>query len=676
MKVLILLGLIGWSSFSTFQASADTKGTAATIVDSACQENSKDPNDLGYRFTDNSQLYKGQCVDGSRFRPIKNLVVTSTTATFDNYGHDRKFWKAELPLEKTKIAAVYFHVQRFPVVEGVIAAHTEMRFVFKGKDGVKLTQGSSVQATNDDILISFEAAFPKKVSYNFALGAFPNYARVAKIMSTSQKQSDSTATMEQYELNLSPDEMIDLLKSTLEYSAKIGIEEFYNTLRPNCTTEAFDMIDLLPRFKGKFPPFLTMISPDPIAGPSIEALQKRQLIKQRVQDYADEVKGVQQVLPVPVVKSAMATFLPDVGGRPWTLVTVLPDTSRLSPVEKKTIESLRTELITALPSLIQNYGSVMMLSSADQKGRALFMTTFKTFAQMMPAYLRKINSELPNEAMQIGMYFAPYESAATSTSLVSLGIPAQVPFALNDIQLSDADSKSSQVFYELGQGIDQAGQVGSPAMQKAFLMGANIIVKAQKDNSVVTTQLMAGLGAMESALNVVDPKVTISKIVIPEVRSAHARPAMLVSHVQPVAEKKLRENLDIQFGSFGGLAGTSGEFGFASLQIEKGAANCGRQTRTAPYFQGQLSNQFTGFFPLDFFIQGQPILFHILRVNMNLNTQAVEEMDLSISTLGFACIEDKNTEKQFTENANKAIKDMINNAGNNPLLQKLSPLLN
>jgi hypothetical protein len=675
MKFLVFLSSICFLSLSTAAEAATLPalgGGVSTVVDGKCREDVADVNDLGYRFTDNSQLYKGKCVDGSRFRPIKNLVISSDLATFNNYGHDNQFWQAQLPL--TKLATVYFHVQRFAVVEGVVAAHTELRFVFKDKGDVKLTQKDKQDATQD-ILVSFEAAFPKEVGYNFALGAFPNYARVAKIMSTLQKQNDSTATMEQYELNLSQDEMVTLLKTSLQYSQKISIEEFYNTLRPNCTTEAFDLIDLLPRFKGKYPPFLTMISPDPIAGPSIDALQKRKLIKQRVQDYADELKGVAQILPVPETKSSMTTFLPDVAGRPWTLTTVLPDTSSMTPAQKKVIESLREQLILSIPALVQNYGSVMMLTPDEQKGQALFINTFKSFVQQLPAFLRKINSELPEEATNINMYFAPYESAATSTSLTGMGIPAQIPFALNDYQLDDADKYSQRIFYDLAQGIIQAGETGADPAQKAFLMGAALLLKAQKDQSTVTTQLIAGLDALESNMEVVDKKVNIHKVVVPKGNRNIHRPSMLINHFQEVSKEELNENMDVQFGSFGGLGGTSAEYGFASLQIDKGF-DCNQQANATPYLEGSLTDQFTGIGLVDFLVQGQSIRFHIMRMSLNLKTQKVDNMNLAISTLGFNCINNKDAEVQFTESANKAIADLINKAGSNPLLQKLSPLLN
>jgi hypothetical protein len=82
-----------------------------------------------------------------------------------------------------------------------------------------------------------------------------------------------------------------------------------------------DLVDLLPRFKGKYPPFATVISTDPIAKPSIDALSARGAMLGRVQNGEDEAKGILKKMPMPTSSSKSLSYLPQVAGRPWSLVT-------------------------------------------------------------------------------------------------------------------------------------------------------------------------------------------------------------------------------------------------------------------------------------------------------------------------------------------------------------------
>lgn len=658
----------------------------ATIENADCKVDAQDPNDKGYSLTVNSRLYPKECIDGKRFRPMQNLVIANNTATLNNYLHNNKFWKAQLPIDPSAIENVYFHIMRFPVVEGVTAAHTQIRFIFKDKNAVQLTgtdaAGNVETSSSGDILISFEAAFPSTAGYNFALGAFPNYARFAKIMSTLQKETDSPNGIEQYELKLSAEESATLLSNTLVYAQNIGIEGFYNTLRPNCTTELFDQLDQLPSLKGKAKKFLTMISADPIAGPSLEALKKRDLIVKRVQNFGDELKGIRQTLQVPEAqKSLVTTFLPKMDGRPWTMTTVMPDTSKMSDTEKKALTSVRDELVRAIPTLIQTYGSVMMLAPKESKGQQLFLSTLKEVVSRAPALLRKVNKDLPEELTEISLYFSSYETDIVATDLSAFGVPAEIPIALNKFQVDNSTKQSRQLTNDLydnvAYGIMQIPLAGNANKDsKAYLMAASIQVHAQKDNSKVATQIMAGLAPMESALVSESPQVKIQKIVIPEHSGFINQPAMIITHFQEVNEVDVNPLVNIQFGSFGGLGDNKSEFGANTLLIQKGAVFCNGQAASTPYFQGQINDKFTNSF-VDPVLKGGPIAFHLMSMNMNLKTMKVTNMDLKIEALWFlSCLTVDDANKQFTENANKAITEMLEKTSNADVLQMLAPLLN
>lgn len=668
----------------TLLANSAHADNLAARVDASCIEDKNDPADLGWRLTENSLLYPNQCINSVRFRPILNFKMDQATASFDNYHHDNTYWKATVPVKKGSVKKVYFHILRFPVLESIIAAHTQLRFVLE-KDAVQLERNGQT-TSHDDVLISYEAGFPKEVSYNFAAGGIPAYASLVKVMSTVQKQNDNSKNpLEQYELDLTEEERTQLFRDALNFSSNLGMEQFYNTLRPNCTTAAFDLIDGLPRFKGQYKPFLTALSvTDPIAGPSIEALLQRKLISARAQDFPDELQGKFESKPLPPPSQSLAAFLVQVPDQPWSLVNILPDTSGLSETEQKTILGLREKLITIFPTLFQSYASVILLSSKEERGQKLFLNTLKEFIMRLPAVIEEVNENLPEERKDIAIFFVPHPALKTSTDLTPLGIPAALPFAVNDYQLSDADPKTKAIYQVVGQSIYQAGQMNPPEKTKeAFLTGIGITIQLQKNKSKVTTQLSAALSTLENAMESVSPQVTIKKVAVPKMDANEARSSLVITHVQDAQSQEANPLVDVQFGPFGKLAGSQGEFGYGTMQVFKGQ-RCEQQTYATPYFQGVVNQLSNGDGVLDaimnFIGQGSPIFFHLLGMDMNLRTMQVEHMDLSVSTvlkgIPLSCMKNEEAETQFAQEANKALKDLMEKSSDNEFVQMLAPLLN
>lgn len=646
----------------------------ATQQDPACQFDKSDPNDVGYRLTSKSLKYADQCINAEKLRAIRNLEFGAEQVSFNNYMHDDQFWKAEVKLGKVK--AVYFQIMRFAAIEGITAAHTQIRFVFENPEDVSLSNGSKT-SNSQDLLVSFEAAFPKEVNYNFALGAFNNYAIFARVLSTQQKASDSAEPIEQYELNLSDDEKNLLLRSALLKADQSGMQRFYNTLRPNCTTEVFDLIDSLPRFKETQAPFLTVISADPIAGPSLNALRSRSILERRVQDYEQEAQGILNELPIPFAESAKTPFLPRVDGAPWTMNILRPDTSSLSEEEKMALKTLQDEILSGLPALLQSYGSMSLLSQDQSQG--LFLQSLRQLVSHAPEVLRRLNSKLPQQAVRLSLYFSPFQSTRTSTDLSALGLPAEVPFSIRTQEIGkdagDGPLKAADFYGKLNAGIYLTSQqeLLQPSEQ-VYLLGIALVVNIQKDRSKVFTQLMLGLDQLDQSLSADSPQVRVEKIIIPKGNTQ--APALVLTHVQEAQNPTVNEFVDLQFGAFGGIAGPMTEFGLGTLQVSKNPYRCSVQTEHTPYFFGTLSDRVSGFAPLDFLIKGQPIQFHLTRMSLNLKTQEIADMNLAIKTLGLQCLNFEDANKQFTDNANQALQELMNSKKQQGLLGLISPLLN
>jgi hypothetical protein len=288
----------------------------------------EDVYEVGLRLSANSNKYAGKCIDGQQFRPALLQEITASHFSFSNYFHEGRYWAASIA-KQPDVDKVFFHVVRFEVVSGIVAAHVQIRFRMK-RDSIALRAQDNPGEKKDvnDLIISFEAARPKGVHYNFALGAVPNYALVGRVASGSQRLTESkNEVTEQYELLLSNEEAGSLLFAAVNRSNELGLTNWYNTLRPNCTTELFDLFDTLASIKALEPTperFLTVLSNDPIVTPSLEALKERGLLGNRYADLFDELVNGKDEFEGETTDSDSQGFLVNIEGRPYSLVFVVP----------------------------------------------------------------------------------------------------------------------------------------------------------------------------------------------------------------------------------------------------------------------------------------------------------------------------------------------------------------
>jgi hypothetical protein len=161
-------------------------------------------------------------------------------------------------------------------------------------------------------------------------------------------------------------------------------------------------------------------------------------------------------------------------------------------------------------------------------------------------------------------------------------------------------------------------------------------------------------------------QVVIDKLFIPYTTwSGAEHPAMFVTHVQDALAEDVNPVIDIKFGRFNGVGKADSQYGLGSLVPRQDSG-------FMPTFQGRVKNPLTGFAPVDFFTG---IKFAVTKMTMDLKTRSVTDMDLSISVFGIGGLKNEDAETQFAAEANKALQDALNKATDDPILQKLSPLL-
>lgn len=641
--------------------------------DSACAKSS-DSNEAPFRFTAVSQKYAGQCMNTNKFRIIRNLKIENNQASLNNFQHENTFWKAEFSLAADNIEAVYLQILRFPVLGVVEAGHAQLRFKLKSPVRLQSQSGVVQVAPVSDVTVSFEATFPEGVSYNFALGAIDNYGLLARVISPQQKRLDSPqAPGEQYELSLNAQEKSQLLVKSLNRAVQLEAKYPYNTLRPNCVSEAFDLIDSLERLKGKHAPFLTVISNDPVGQPAINAMMQREILKARVQDYADEERGVIRAsVAMPQIREV--PYLPRVSDRPWTLVLTLPDLNKLSPSERQAVLRVREMLLAQAPLLLQGAGSAMMLEAGGDTAR-IISGSLGTMQSRVMQILREVNSSLPNTAQPMGIYVVPYSAALSQTRLDHLPVPFALPFGVVNTVVDDSVPRSNEVYYHIAEGARRAGDAGVQKPESAFFMASAMRLRLQKNNVQVRAQLMLGLNNQTKPFTMSNSQVNFQQSVVNGAQNRATRPVILATHTQ-IGVDRTNPQIKIEFGGEGGIAGTLAGDAFGIFQINKNlSGSCELQAASAPTLNGELAATALGKPVLDRILQGKKVAFHILGVNLNAQTQTVTEMDVRVRTWPLNCVSSATVNDQFAQNANDMITKLKTEAKDKILPQLLEKFL-
>lgn len=240
---------------------------------------------------------KGQCVATNEGRPVEEIERSENTLIVKNVSHNSGFVVAKINLDDIQDAI--FQLEKFP--PEWLAAHTQLRIRFKS-ESVKLAaseedldNGKLISSTKD-LIVTNEALGVKGFVYALVPGAMDNYLIATRITTLQEKIRimihRDHHTVKQFLLNLTPDEITELLIATIYKAKNEAYSVMYNTLKKNCATDIFKLID--DSLKTSTPQrnisnFYETLSFLPIIAPNI--LKDSGLLEAPFQDLNDEIKN-------------------------------------------------------------------------------------------------------------------------------------------------------------------------------------------------------------------------------------------------------------------------------------------------------------------------------------------------------------------------------------------------
>jgi hypothetical protein len=290
--ILLIVALL-----STQSSFASKKVKPLVLPDNpACIQAKNDPYDPGKIVK--SGKYKNQCVDASEKRPAVIIDEDATSITFANFRHLNQFWIARVP--KDGVAQVIFRIDPFAGIPHLITvAHTLMGFIMEPGKEILLTPqvidpatGLTEAASEKPMLISsfyFSVDYmaPKGEDYGLISGKFKTYLTTERFISAQDR--DSGTPDPEFPTQLIPLNALNaasrdaVLLGAIHRSNDRSIHYIYDTFLYNCTTELFNLLDdtlIYPDLIEKAKRFKESIWHifDPVIGPSIHALETRELL--------------------------------------------------------------------------------------------------------------------------------------------------------------------------------------------------------------------------------------------------------------------------------------------------------------------------------------------------------------------------------------------------------------
>lgn len=567
--------------FSTILIFSQAVFGQATSLSTDCL----DPNDPYIpqvaMFTEQS-LFFGQCVDTDVFRPAKVIENTENTMEFANYLHNDKFWR--IKISKDQFKKVLFQIVRFNVLDGkVVAAHAQMRFLFHSPIALydQITGEISTETVND-LIVSFEAARPKDIAYNFAQGVASNYALAGLVGSGQQKAKvNRNVPIEQYGLNLGSSEVARLAFSAIKKSDEIKLDLFYNTIWPNCTTVAFDLIDELPSVKMKNPrPFLTVISNDPIAKPSLEALVERKLLEDKQYPTLNsELEGI--VLESFLPKDP--SFLLDTDSYKNALIFYR---EHLTPEQEKVVDEIESLIVHEIVSFMQVMSAYALISQDTGTNTVIF--ALKELGKGLQKLIVKINGKLGQEPFRFLVFFAPLpidRFLGEFELLQEKGIRARLPF--RTFRMEDKLFKAQNTLWQMSTGMSDVAKKAAAQNMNMFLRALALRFSFQKDHSKVISQFVLGLDHLEVEVHEKMPGGEIDKLIVPKANNPIDVTSAIFETQISYQDNQQLPRVHIDFGAlksfrYDDINNKNPKYGL--LEINKK-----RQRTTAPYLRGKLA---------------------------------------------------------------------------------------
>ena len=268
----IVLSFLSLASYAQI-----AKTSLPSYVEGTCIVDRNDPFEPDVRMKEGP--LKGMCVNPLARRSVKILSAEETKPYFSlktgniviaNFSHEQKFWVAQIPIDQVqqlKIQIQYFAVVKVPRIE---IAHTQ--FLFEFKEGAEILLTPQVRPAKSSeivklkkMIFSVENIGPYGEAFDGLKGLKGHYKLAYRAVSLADKYQwmvkEVKSLVEQERIDLRPDQVRAVLNEALTRGDQWSTNRDYHTIKPNCVSELFSILDKVLVIKGLPLPFVPNFAP-------------------------------------------------------------------------------------------------------------------------------------------------------------------------------------------------------------------------------------------------------------------------------------------------------------------------------------------------------------------------------------------------------------------------------
>lgn len=642
----------------------------SSMPDSLClTQGGNDPFEQGFRVSDTAVRDARKCLDTSKYRPTKIIRNNEDSLVFANVFHQDQFWTAALA-KNIKPKTVSLLLKKFNLMNNVMAAKVFFRVSFEHEiELIHQVQKDQASVTKE-IIFSFDAAKPQKEVFNYAIGSLPNYSLTGRVLTKAQllQENETLNPIEEYPFQATPQQKRSFFIQALKRSQNQGMQNFYNTLSPNGATEFFEIIDEVLYGAKRPEKFITMLSQDPVIGPSLKALKKRKLIPSNKGQvfFEGKNKEVSQKSKTPLFLSSK--------DYPFSYVTVLPEDKGQSKKLKKLIHDVGNTIHIGMPYLFQAMGSSLFVDK--DMGIQLFEGILGEVMGTVLAQTRRWQNKIPlGESLHLGLHLTPWDhSQGEYQDPKDKGdVPFNLPFSAFKVSRGAAYHTMTEGYRTIFTAKDKDGN-------PATFLGMNLNVHFTQDSFKIHAQISTRLSPLKQTQAVRNEQVNLSELLIPKAEYEEDQSIAIVNF--EVSSESVTPKVYIEFGPEWGIMTHQWRLSdvpqleydplkIGTYRTYDGFSGCDHRALLVPKLIGVLGGKPMENDFVNSILRKNKVALNFFSVELDPINLVAKDVDVRLSTFPVNCMGMQSINEQVKGEINQMIKEQlkgINKNGNGSTL--------
>lgn len=291
----------------------------------------------------------------------------------------------------------------------------------------------------------------------------------------------------------------------------------------------------------------------------------------------------------------------------------------------------------------------------------IILMTATKIQDSLVSTLERVDANLGNQQGEYSLVLLPWDETGSNYSRQGIQVFDRVggrsSFGQPERFYGRIESNFTQVQY-----LEYQRRDSSPL--PIYFLGVLMNIHLKKNQSHIRTQILLGLLPQEKAFSQANEQIVFTHFGVPAVSPVSGYPLLSAELTHYVRTAKRRPSLTLEFGP---QQGWNKQIGQLKLRLGDSRRTCEGQDTSSPYLRGRLGPKSMGQEWLARRLEGFPVNFGISRVDVDLQSLQISNMDLALGAdfrMGSArmimgCFNSAGIDDQFRDEVNKTLQSQI-----------------